>query len=571
MSHDAFLRAIIERPDDDTPRLVYADYLDDLGDHPRAEFIRVQCELAHLPDDDPRRPALEDREHELLDEHEPAWLGELNDDGVNRLNEWVFRRGLLSSVASNGWWLSLNEDRLLQRHPVAEWVYQRFPEGGYLPSDRLLSPAWGTRLRALDLSASERDILELGPLLTSRELVSLRDLDLSNVPGIGQLAETLRRSSLAKQLKSLAFGGRSGVGFRWGDAENETLDVARFNEALAGSELEHLTAFDCGITNDGLRWLLAAPFAAHLKSLDVSGNPIAPDAWRAFRGHTGMRLARLDVSGTPLAGITLEPLLDSPTLEDLTSLEVNRCGSARKIMEVLAASRFWTQATEFRAHSGTVPAMSLEPLCRSPGPPGLRLLDLADNYLRTEGVRLLCEAPWAGSLTWLALSRNYLDDQSVAVLAGSGRFGKLRTLHLAHNNLDQDRSEGEIVTDRGAAALAAAPSLANLRVLTVSYTGVTDHGVDVLLNAPHWRLAGLGLGGCNLSPAAVHILAESPRLGRLQWLDLSGNPRLSGAALMPLAESPYLSRLCELDVGGVYADDRTRAVLRGRLGPRLSE
>jgi hypothetical protein len=184
---------------------------------------------------------------------------------------------------------------------------------------------------------------------------------------------------------------------------------------------------------------------------------------------------------------------------------------------------------------------------------------------------MLCDAPWAGSLTYLGLSRNYLDDEAVEALAQSGRFTRLRTLHLAHNNLDQDRGDGEEITHRGAAALADAPALASLRVLTLSYTGVTDRSAELLLNAPHWRLFGLGLGGCDLSPAVVRALAESPRLARLQWLDLSGNPRLSGAALLPLAASPYLSRLCELDVGNVYADGRTRQALRERLGPRLSE
>src|SRR5206468_3722921 len=40
----AFLRAICERPDEDGPRLVYADWLEERGD-PRGEFIRVQCRL----------------------------------------------------------------------------------------------------------------------------------------------------------------------------------------------------------------------------------------------------------------------------------------------------------------------------------------------------------------------------------------------------------------------------------------------------------------------------------------------------------------------------------------------
>ena len=47
--HEAFLRAIFDAPDDDTPRLVYADFLQENGEEDRAELIRVQCELAAEP------------------------------------------------------------------------------------------------------------------------------------------------------------------------------------------------------------------------------------------------------------------------------------------------------------------------------------------------------------------------------------------------------------------------------------------------------------------------------------------------------------------------------------------
>lgn len=46
--HEAFLRAIFDAPDDDTPRLVYADFLQENGEEDRAELIRVQCELVQL-------------------------------------------------------------------------------------------------------------------------------------------------------------------------------------------------------------------------------------------------------------------------------------------------------------------------------------------------------------------------------------------------------------------------------------------------------------------------------------------------------------------------------------------
>jgi uncharacterized protein (TIGR02996 family) len=46
----ALLRGILERPADDTARLVYADWLQENGEEVRAEFIRVQCAQDYAPD-----------------------------------------------------------------------------------------------------------------------------------------------------------------------------------------------------------------------------------------------------------------------------------------------------------------------------------------------------------------------------------------------------------------------------------------------------------------------------------------------------------------------------------------
>ncbi len=49
---DPFLAAVLENPADDSPRLAYADWLDEHDGCYRAEFIRVQCELALTKPDD---------------------------------------------------------------------------------------------------------------------------------------------------------------------------------------------------------------------------------------------------------------------------------------------------------------------------------------------------------------------------------------------------------------------------------------------------------------------------------------------------------------------------------------
>ncbi len=89
---DAFLHDILARPDDDAPRLIYADWLDERN-NPRGEFIRVQCALAQLSEEDPRRWPLEQREGELLREHEAKWLPKNIGDA-----SCLFRRGFVEEI-----------------------------------------------------------------------------------------------------------------------------------------------------------------------------------------------------------------------------------------------------------------------------------------------------------------------------------------------------------------------------------------------------------------------------------------------------------------------------------------
>jgi uncharacterized protein (TIGR02996 family) len=550
----AFLSAIRSNPDDDLPRLVYADWLDETGDPARAEFIRTQIELAKLPDHDPRYRGLEDREHEA------GWFVERT--GVR---EWEWRRGFLRQVTADVSGIDVLSTQPVEQlnlcsvgATITEEEWRLFSLHGFRN---------GERLHTLDTTASSMTSFETTQWVSAQTLPQLRDLRVSAHRDLGTFGRGLSTLAYRHRLQAVSITPQ-GLGT---PPRHEPLEVRSLSDALAQAPISRLAIPDTNLTSNGLRTLLTAPFAGMLKHLDISDNPIAPDAYRAFQQcHPNMRLDKLDVSGTPLAGISLEPLLNARSLQSLTKLEMNGCGSARRNMEVLANSAFWSQATELRAHSGTIPASTLEPLCGSAGPPALRLLDLADNYLRTEGVRMLCDSPWAGSLTWLALSRNYLDNESCEVLAKSGRFTNLRTLHLAHHNGRQEGSDGEVISDRGVMALAGHPSLANLRLLTLSHTGITAAAVDHAVNGPHWQLFGLGVSGCNLGSTTAKMLAASPRLARLVWLDISDNPQLGGQALRPLAESPYLSPMCELDCGGIAIDDDVRAIFRERLGTRFS-
>src|SRR5687768_10495800 len=45
---DAFVRSVADSPEDDTTRLVFADWLEEHGEETRARFIRAQCEAARF-------------------------------------------------------------------------------------------------------------------------------------------------------------------------------------------------------------------------------------------------------------------------------------------------------------------------------------------------------------------------------------------------------------------------------------------------------------------------------------------------------------------------------------------
>src|SRR5262249_55576702 len=70
------LQDIKANPDEDGPRLILADYLEEQGE-PRGEFIHLQCQLASLEEDDPDRETLASRAWEIARAHRDEWLGPL--------------------------------------------------------------------------------------------------------------------------------------------------------------------------------------------------------------------------------------------------------------------------------------------------------------------------------------------------------------------------------------------------------------------------------------------------------------------------------------------------------------
>src|SRR5262249_13335930 len=118
----ALLQAILADPEDDTPRLAYADWLEEHGgdesQHARAEFIRLQVEFARREArGDASRWDLTQRQKDLLAGHEQAWTAELR-PLLGR--SWEFRRGFVEKVRLTATQLLSRARALFRLTPVRE-------------------------------------------------------------------------------------------------------------------------------------------------------------------------------------------------------------------------------------------------------------------------------------------------------------------------------------------------------------------------------------------------------------------------------------------------------------------
>jgi uncharacterized protein (TIGR02996 family) len=173
----AFLRKIIAEPDDDLPRLVYADRLDEAGDCARAEFIRIGCELGNsgygtksVSEDDQafagRIAALRDRYGRLVGENvsaEPSsvwprycrWCHEDRVEpryvltpgfgiGADDIANDHFRRGFAWGLTCPAGWFFRNASRLFRAIPVGWVVLTTWPRTSGMSSwPARLPPGFG--------------------------------------------------------------------------------------------------------------------------------------------------------------------------------------------------------------------------------------------------------------------------------------------------------------------------------------------------------------------------------------------------------------------------------------------
>jgi uncharacterized protein (TIGR02996 family) len=347
---DALIAAILVNPDEDTPRLMFADWLDEHGDPARAEFIRLQCALARefeaeadLPDDfgtghsydsqwgmsgrphdTEERLTLLRREQELLIAHAEEWRNGLPEyaNGFRFQQSIRFHRGFVGRVC-----VALGP---LIKSPAALWRHH--------PVDSLLLINGGAaRLK----------------IPTCRPLAALRELWLVGDAMAPDMVAPIADCPYLSGLRRLGFGHEV--------ADAAARDLAR-SPYLKPVTLE----FDASKMGEPeFAALMNRPFASRLRRLKVRASE-----------HYGAHV-----------------VADAP-LTELRRLELRYSSYGDAGVAALTRSKYLTQLVTLDLSNTNLTDAALRALAGWPGLASVRALNLGENReITARGVAELLKSP----------------------------------------------------------------------------------------------------------------------------------------------------------------------------------
>ena len=331
---EALVRAVVAHPDDDTPRLVYADWLEETGRPDRAAFVRAQVDAARAEPWTPARRRATAAAARLLDRHRddwhPAWAGGMRVE---------YARGFVERVVVDPDVFPVVADTVFANAPVRALGFRRnytIEEPGFRPPT-------------------------LAPALA--------------VPGLRQLVRL--------ELDSLALTPEDA--YALGDCPH-----------LAG--LRELSLRNNAVPPSWVADVLAGPKFPHLESLDLAEIAnLGPAVVRGLLRAKHRRLRAVDLSGMgSLDSDGLQAVLNAPVLERVEELRLRWGGDPMRPGPLTHLDMGWVlpwRALRLLDLSGQgVGAKGVAELARAADAAHLRWLGLAANQIGTDGVTELVES-----------------------------------------------------------------------------------------------------------------------------------------------------------------------------------
>ena len=406
------IAAIAASPDDDAPRLVYADWLIERGD-PLGELIQLQCRLA-LTDESNRR-AMRIAENKLLAAHHAAWIEPLL--GV------------------------LPEQRQFERY---KFEHRR----GFVERAEL-TLACLPHLAELAVKA---------PLLRELELVT----------GFGEPSNKLAPPSIAAAFRDRVFERIASLELAVAGAGNAVAYEVAAAPALAnltalsirasvwGEMAEHFSAPPDELVLDdaGAIALAKAPHLANVRQLRLEMNRLSVAGVRAIASGA-WRLEALALGHNAIERDGLADALSGPALANLRELSLR--GMWITPVEIAKLAAQLPALVELDLESCTLGASGAAALCdamTNGGLPALRRLRLERNSIGDAGAHSLADCAGLANLRELEAGHNRIGQKGGTAIATSLHLSNLERL-----TLNEPRWKPEMTQ-----VFAASPTLAGAKI-----------------------------------------------------------------------------------------------------------
>lgn len=391
--YDALYQAICAAPDEDTPRLAFADLVDETGDSIRAGFIRTQIELARVP------------------EYDPLWA-KCRQVDPNAISGWAMAHTLPAKPVGFSW-QSFAFHRGFPWRIGIRHVDDFVERGGDLyatapiqavdfhPRHRpdlvalAACPHLG-RLRRLEFTLSRFDAEEVTPLGESPHATGLTELAFESHAVTPDGLEALTGSPLFRRLVAV-------------ELKANVIPPALLVDALAVAQdhgaLRRLKLSMCEITQHDAAHLFALPVMQGLEHLDLSDNHrLGPEGIESLaeRGAVrGLEVLKLEKTFLGVPGV--RALVQTSGLSGLRWLD-------------LSANRLGPVAARLLAESRSVR--------------GLRVLNLSDNPIGDKGAEAIAQSRHLSGLVELVLKDCGIGNEGALALATSPHLDGLMRLDV---------------------------------------------------------------------------------------------------------------------------------------------
>ncbi|HJZ89258.1 MAG TPA: TIGR02996 domain-containing protein [Gemmataceae bacterium] len=301
-------RAILAAPDDDAPRLVFADWLDEHGEPDQAEFIRLQCATDRLPPTSRRWQSLHDRAQRLLRDWRADWAAST----MERVLRADFRRGFVDGVTLTIDHFVSGADDLLALEPIRMWEFREVAFFHRSPplTSLALHPAFD-RVRGLAVGEFAPDEL-VTAIAGSPHLNGLRSLSISyHRPGPEALKALFAAAPVLDHLEA---------------ANSPVSNFRDLWKRGAPPRLRRLSLAHCRVTDHAVEQLALSPAVGQLEILRLDMNGVSEYTAEAIAASAHLSgLRELSLAHTSLGDRGVMALARTPTLQNLRVLNLANC------------------------------------------------------------------------------------------------------------------------------------------------------------------------------------------------------------------------------------------------------